>query len=76
MSKRDLDCSSSDSSPSDTEGAQAAQDTDDDNDDSNSVESLSLHQLFQVFLHLQDFRGCRVLRKNWPSSSENLILES
>ena len=33
MSKRDFDCSSSDSSPSDTEGA--------DDDDSNSVESDS-----------------------------------
>ena len=41
MSKRDFDCSSSNSSPSDTEGAQAAQDTEDDDDDSNSVESDS-----------------------------------
>ena len=41
MSKRDFDCSSSDSSPSDTEGAQAAQATEDDDDDDNSVESDS-----------------------------------
>ena len=38
MSKRDFDCSSSDSSPSDTEGAQAAQAAEVDDDDSNSVE--------------------------------------
>ena len=43
MSKRDFDCSSSDSSPSDTEVAQGAraQDTEDNNDLSNPVESDS-----------------------------------
>ena len=43
MSKRDFDCSSSDSSPSDTEVAQGAcaQDAEDNNDLSNPVESDS-----------------------------------